>query len=50
MDVIDFLCISVGSGTFQFRDSLRSRSARAGSEAGFSSKMATVFEECTVEV
>jgi hypothetical protein len=32
MDVIGFLCVSLGSSTVQFHDSLRSR----GTEAGFS--------------
>jgi hypothetical protein len=38
MDVISFLCVTLGSGTVQLHDSLGSRSACACSEAGFSSK------------
>jgi hypothetical protein len=38
MDVISFLCVSLGSSTIQLHDSLGSRSACACSEAGFSSQ------------
>jgi hypothetical protein len=38
MDVIGFLCVSLGSSTVQLHDSLRSRHACACSEAGFSSQ------------
>jgi hypothetical protein len=38
MGVIGFLCISLGSNTVQLHDSLGSRRACAGSEAGFSSQ------------
>jgi hypothetical protein len=38
MDVIGFLCISLGSSTAQLHDSTGSRRACACSEAGFSSK------------
>jgi hypothetical protein len=37
MDVIDFLCVSLGSSTVQLYDSLGSRRACACSEAGFNS-------------
>jgi hypothetical protein len=36
MDVIGFLCVSLGSSTVQLHDSLGSRSAYARSEVGFS--------------
>jgi hypothetical protein len=36
MDVIGFLCVSLGSNTVQLIDSLGSRRACACSEAGFS--------------
>jgi hypothetical protein len=38
MDVIGFLCISVGSSTVQLHDSLGSRRVFACSEAGVSSQ------------
>jgi hypothetical protein len=38
MDVIGFLCVSLGSSTVQFQDSLGSRRACACLEAGFSSQ------------
>jgi hypothetical protein len=47
MDVIGFLCVSLGSSTVQIYDSLGRRRACPCSVAGFSSKMATVLEKCT---
>jgi hypothetical protein len=38
MDVIGFLCVSLGSSTVQIHDSLGSRRESACSEAGFSSQ------------
>jgi hypothetical protein len=38
MDVIGFLCVSLGSSTVPLHDSLGTRHARACSEAGFSSQ------------
>jgi hypothetical protein len=38
MDVIGFLCVSLGGSTVQLHDSLGSRRACARSEAGFSSQ------------
>jgi hypothetical protein len=38
MDVIGFLCVSLGSSTVQLQDCLGSRRACACSEAGFSSQ------------
>jgi hypothetical protein len=38
MDVIGFLCVSLGSSTVQLHDSLGSRRGCACSEAGFSSQ------------
>jgi hypothetical protein len=38
MDVIGFLCVSLGSSTVQLHDSLGSRRACACSQAGFSSQ------------
>jgi hypothetical protein len=38
MDVIGFLCVSLGSSTVQLHDSLGIRRACACSEAGFSSQ------------
>jgi hypothetical protein len=38
MEVMGFLCVSLGSSTVQFRDSLGSRPACACSAAGFSSQ------------
>jgi hypothetical protein len=39
MDIIGFLCVSLGSSTVQFHDSLGSRRACACSETGFSSQI-----------
>jgi hypothetical protein len=49
MDVIGFLCISLGNSTVQLLDNLSNRRAYACSEDGFSSKMATVVLECATE-
>jgi hypothetical protein len=38
MDVIGFLCVSLGSHTAQIHDNLGSRRACAPSEAGYSSQ------------
>jgi hypothetical protein len=38
MEVIGFLCVSLGSSTVQLHDSLGTRRARACSEAGFGSQ------------
>jgi hypothetical protein len=38
MDVVGFLCLSLGSSTVQLHDSLGSRCACACSEAGFGSQ------------
>jgi hypothetical protein len=38
MDVIGFICVSLGSSTVQHHDSLGSKRACASSEAGFSSQ------------
>jgi hypothetical protein len=38
MDVIGFICVSLGSGTVQLHDSLRCRRACASSRASFSSQ------------
>jgi hypothetical protein len=38
MNVIGFLCVSLGSSTVQLHDSLGSRRACACSEVGFSSQ------------
>jgi hypothetical protein len=38
MDVIGFLCVSLGSSTIQIHDSLGSRRACACSEAGLNSE------------
>jgi hypothetical protein len=38
IDVIGFLCVSLGSSTVQLHESLGSRRAYACSEAGFSSQ------------
>jgi hypothetical protein len=48
MDVIGFLCVSLGSSTVQLHDSLGIRRACSCSEVGFSSYMTTVLE-CTNE-
>jgi hypothetical protein len=39
MDVIDFLCASLGSSTVQLHDSLGNKCASSSSEAGFSSQI-----------
>jgi hypothetical protein len=49
MDVIDFLFVSLGSGTVQLRNNLDSRRACATSVAGLSSKNGTVLEMYTTE-
>jgi hypothetical protein len=49
MDVIVFLCVSLGSSTVQLHDSLGSRRACSCSEAGLIVKMAARFEECTTK-
>jgi hypothetical protein len=49
MDVMCFVCVSLGSSTVQVHDSLGSRRACACSEASFCSQMATVLEQCTTE-
>jgi hypothetical protein len=49
VDVIGFLCVSLGSSTGQLHVSLGSRRTCAGSEAGFSSQTATVLVESTTE-
>jgi hypothetical protein len=49
MDVIGFLCASLGSSTVQLQDSGGSRLACACSEASFCSQNATVLVECTTE-
>jgi hypothetical protein len=38
MDVINFLCVSIGSSTVKLNDSLSSRRAYACSGAGFNSQ------------
>jgi hypothetical protein len=43
MDVIGFLCVSIGSSTVQLHKSLGSRRACACSEAGFSSQYQTPY-------
>jgi hypothetical protein len=48
MDVISFLCVSLGS-TVQLQDSLGVRRACVCSEASFSSQNGNRFEECTAE-
>jgi hypothetical protein len=52
MDVIGFLCVSLGSSSVQLRDSLGSRPACACSEAGFSIQNGdhecTTKEQCSV--
>jgi hypothetical protein len=45
MDVIGFLCVSLGSSTVQLHDSLGSRHTCAQSEAGFSSRGVCTTEE-----
>jgi hypothetical protein len=47
MEVIGFLCVSLGSSTVHLHDSLGSRSACACSEVGFSSQ--NVDRLCTTE-
>jgi hypothetical protein len=49
MDVIGFLCVSLGSSTVQLHDSLGSRCACAYSEACFSSQNGDLLEECITE-
>jgi hypothetical protein len=49
MDVIGFLCVSLGSSTIQLHDSLGSRRACACAEMVSVVKMATVLEQCTTE-
>jgi hypothetical protein len=49
MDVIGFLCVSLGSSTVQLHYSLGSRCACVCSEAGFSSQNGNGAEEFTTE-
>jgi hypothetical protein len=49
MDVMCFLCASLGSRTVQLHDSIGSRRACACSEAAFSGKNDDRAEECTTE-
>jgi hypothetical protein len=49
MDVISFLCVSLGSSTVQLHDSLDSRRACACSELVSVVKMANLLEEYTTE-
>jgi hypothetical protein len=49
MDVIGFLCVSLGSSTGQLHESLGSRRVCARSEVGFSSQNADRARECTTE-
>jgi hypothetical protein len=49
MDVIGFLCVSLGSRTNQLHESIGSRGACSCSEAGFSSQNGDVFEEYITE-
>jgi hypothetical protein len=49
MDVIVFLCISLGSSTVQLHESLGSRREFACSEAGFSSQNGYRAWGCTTE-
>jgi hypothetical protein len=49
MDVIGFLCVSLGSSTVQLHDSLGSRRACACSEARFSSQNGDLLEESSTE-
>jgi hypothetical protein len=49
MDVIEFLCVSLGSSTVQLHDSLGSRRACAYSEAGFSTQNGDRALGCTTE-
>jgi hypothetical protein len=49
MDVIGFIYVPLGSSTVQLHDSLGSRYACSCSEAGFSSRTATVLEGYTTE-
>jgi hypothetical protein len=53
MDIIGFLCVSLGSGTVQLHDSLCSRRACTCAETGFSSQngdraLYTTEEQCSV--
>jgi hypothetical protein len=49
MDVIGFLCVSLGSSTVQLHDSLGSRLACACSEADFSSQNGDRSSACTTK-
>jgi hypothetical protein len=49
MDVISFLCVSLGSSIVHLHYSLASRRAYACSEAGFIVKIAAVLDGCTTE-
>jgi hypothetical protein len=49
MDIIGFLCVSLGSSTVQLHDSLGSRRACAFHRLVSVVKMATVLEEYIVE-
>jgi hypothetical protein len=49
MDVIGFLCVSLGSSAAQLHDSIGSRHACACSLAGFNSQNGDMLEECTTE-
>jgi hypothetical protein len=49
MDVIDFLCVSLGSSTVQLHDSLGTRHACACSETGFCSQNVDSASEYTTE-
>jgi hypothetical protein len=48
IDVISFLCVSLGSSTVKLQDSVGSRRACACSDAVSVVKMSTVPEECTI--
>jgi hypothetical protein len=49
MDLIGFLCISLGSSTVQLHESLGSRRACACSDVGVSSQNGDVLEECSTK-
>jgi hypothetical protein len=49
MDVIGFLCVSLGSSTIQLRDSLDSRRECTCLEAGFDSQNGDRARRCTTE-
>jgi hypothetical protein len=49
MDVICFLCVSLGSSTVQLHNSIGSRRACACSEAGFSSENTNVLDLYTTK-